>query len=387
MRWSTQHPPVQSDVWAALDPTGKLVSFKVNHYEPAGQDDRPVGALLAGLPTMAAPAVVPPAGSFSGTTNGISDTWMYDQVPNALQVGFGTWNIGSNGHDPGYQTEIGLRGHSMRTPGQRQQNFAHESMMSELAAAAKIDPIQFRINNTSAARLINVLNTVKESSGWVTRPSPNPAAKSTGSTPVTGQGCSAMLRSDAYWACVAKVSVIPSTGRLNVTNINTVVDPGLVGNPRQLLRMARGGATMGVSEVLHEQVNFNKSQILNFDWVTFPILRFMELPEIKVEIINNPSVGAMGSGGEGPNGFVAAAIANAIFDATGKQPRRLPFVPGNLRAVLSAELARIPVTGRAGTRVLARPVGARARPASDAQAPSEAGRETSSPWGPAPVPR
>ena len=60
------------------------------------------------------------------------------------------------------------------------------------------------------------------------------------------------------------------------------------------------------------------------------------MPEIKVEIINNPSVGAMGAGGEGPNGFVAAAIADAVFDATGKQPRRLPFVPGNLRAVLSA---------------------------------------------------
>ena len=61
----------------------------------------------------------------------------------------------------------------MRTPGQRQQNFAHESMMNELAAAAKIDPIQFRLNNTSAQRLITVLNTVKEASGWVTRPSPS----------------------------------------------------------------------------------------------------------------------------------------------------------------------------------------------------------------------
>ncbi len=70
--------------------------------------------------------------------------------------------------------------------------------------------------------------------------------------------------------------------------------------------------------------------------MTFPILRMIELPEITVKIISNPTVGAMGGGGEGPNGFVAAAIAGAVFDATGKQPRRLPLVPGNIRAVLAS---------------------------------------------------
>ena len=85
--------------------------------------------------------------------------------------------------------------------------------MSELAAAAKVDPIQFRINNTTAQRLITVLNTVKDASGWETRPSPNPKASTTGSTPLIGQGCSAMLRSKAYWACVAQVSIVPKTGQ------------------------------------------------------------------------------------------------------------------------------------------------------------------------------
>ncbi len=337
MQWSTQHPSVLSDVQAGLDGTGKLVSFSANFYEPAGQDDRPVGALLAGLPTMAAPAVVPPAGSFSGTANGISDPWMYDQVPNALQTGFGTFNMGGGTpSDPNYNQEIGLRGHSMRTPGQRQQNFAQESMMSELAAAAKVDPIQFRINNTTAQRLIAVLNAVKNASGWETRPSPNAKASTTGSTPLTGQGCSAMLRSEAYWACVAQVSIVPKTGKITVTHVTTAVDPGLVANPRQLKRMSEGGTVMGVSETLHEQVHFNKSGITDHDWVTFPILRIMELPKINTVIINNPSVGAIGSGGEGPNGFVASAIANAVFDATGKQPRRLPMTPGYIRSLLAS---------------------------------------------------
>ena len=336
MQWSTQHPPVLSDVQAGLDATGKLVSFNVTHYEPAGQDDRPVGALLAGLPTMPAPAVVPPPGSFSGTSNGISDPWLYDQVPNARQTGRGTFNIGGGTPaDANYNQEIGLRGHSMRTPGQRQQNFAQESMMSELAAAAKMDPIQFRLANTSAPRLIAVLNAVKSASGWETRPSPSSKAATTGSTPVIGQGCSAMLRSEAYWACVAQVSIVPKTGKITVTNVTTAVDPGLVVNPFQLKRMSEGGTVMGVSEALHEQVTFNTGAITNHDWVTFPILRMVELPKIKTVIINNPSVGAIGSGGEGPNGFVASAIANAVFDATGKQPRRLPLVPGAIRALLA----------------------------------------------------
>jgi nicotinate dehydrogenase subunit B len=336
MQWSSVHPSVLSDVQAGLDATGKLISFNATHYETAGQDDRPVGALLAGLPTMAAPAIVPPAGSFSSISNGISDTWVYDQVPNAIQTGLGSWNMGSNGNDPNYQTEIGLRGHSMRTPGQRQQNFAHESMMNELAAAAKMDPIEFRIANTSAARLINVLNTLKGASGWQTRPSPSPHAATTGSSAVTGQGCSQMLRSNAYWGCVAQVTVVPKTGKITVTNITTVVDPGIVVNPLQLKRMAEGGATMGTSETLHEQVHFNTGGITDHDWVTFPILRMIELPKIKVVIINNPSVGAMGGGGEGPNGFVPAAIAAAVFDATGKQPRRLPLVPGYIKALMTA---------------------------------------------------
>ena len=92
---------------------------------------------------------------------------------------------------------------------------------------------------------------------------------------------------------------------------------------------------MGTSEALHEQVNFNTGAITDHDWVTFPILRMIELPKIKVVILNNPSVGMYQAGGEGPNGFVPAAIASAVFDATGKMPRRLPMVPGSIRALLA----------------------------------------------------
>jgi nicotinate dehydrogenase subunit B len=337
MQWSTQGPPEISDIVAGLDSSGKISAFRVNHYSTAGQDDRPVGALLAGLPTMAAPAITPPAGSFSGISHGISDPWVYDLVPNALQKGLGSWNMGQGtpATDPNYEKNVGLRGHSMRTPGQRQQNFAHESMISELAAAAKIDPIQFRINHTSAQRLVSVLNAVKQKSGWETRPSPGPKAAATGDKELFGQGCAVMLRSNTYWACTVKISVVPKTGKIKVLNLTTAVDPGTVVNPVQLKRMVEGGAVMGVSETLHEQVTFNKGAITSLDWVSFPILRMLETPDIETVIINNASVGAIGGAGEGPNGFVPAAIANAVFDATGKQPRRLPLTPRFMRNFLS----------------------------------------------------
>lgn len=212
--------------------------------------------------------------------------------------------------------------------------------MSELASAAGADPIQFRLNNTSDPRLIAVLNTLNSSAGWETRPSPSP--KATGATADSteeflGQGCSQMLRDGAYWVCAVHVAVVPKTGKVRVLDLTTVVDPGLVVNPRQLKRMAEGGAVMGTSEALHEAVSFNTGAITDDDWVTFPILRFEELPKVKVVIAANPTLakGQPGGGGEGPNGFAAAAIANAIFDAVGKQPREVPFVPSRIKGLFA----------------------------------------------------
>jgi CO/xanthine dehydrogenase Mo-binding subunit len=332
MQWSTQHPPVFSNVQAGLDATGTLVTFQADHHQPPMQDDRMVGALLAGLPTIDAPGPVAYPGTFGSMVNGISDPWVYDVVPNALQRGLGTYQIGTRESPIG----VGMRGHSQRTPAQRQQNFAQESMMNELAAAAKMDPIQFRIKNTSASRLIAVMNAVKAESGWVTRPSPKPDATTTGSKEVTGQGFSVMLRSNAYWACAVHVSVNPSSGKVRVLDVTTAVDPGIVINPTLMKRNAEAGAIQGVSETLMEQVAFDKGAVTDRDWVSYPILRLVDAPKVKVIVINNPSVGAYAGAGEGPNGFVMAAIASAIHDATGKQPRRIPFVPKYIRSLLSS---------------------------------------------------
>ena len=130
---------------------------------------------------------MPYPGTFGSIVNGISEPWLYDKVPNAQQRALGTFQLGTDPTAPNFNTQIGLRDHSMRTPAQRQQNFAQESMMNELAAAAKVDPIQFRLDNTSSPRLIAVMNKVKETSGWQTRPSPSPHAATTGSKAITGR--------------------------------------------------------------------------------------------------------------------------------------------------------------------------------------------------------
>src|SRR5262249_37335340 len=149
---------------------------------------------------------------------------------------------------------VGLRDHSMRTPGQFQQNFPRELAISEAATLAGTDPIQFRIDHANEERLINALKAVRDASGWTTRPSPHRDAVATGSKPVRGRGVSAMYRSGTYWACVCEIAVTPNTGAIAVEKYTIAVDPGIVVNPAQLKRQVEGGAVMGISHALLEEV-------------------------------------------------------------------------------------------------------------------------------------
>jgi CO/xanthine dehydrogenase Mo-binding subunit len=113
-----------------------------------------------------------------------------------------------------------------------------------------------------------------------------------------------------------------------------VVDPGVVVNPLQLRRIIEGGAVMGMSEVLNETTAFNRGMITSADWVTYPIMRIVDMPAIKVVVINNLDVGAYLGAGESPNAMPYVAIPAAFLDATGKFPRSLPLRPANVRAIL-----------------------------------------------------
>jgi CO/xanthine dehydrogenase Mo-binding subunit len=328
MRWSTQSAASFSDVQVALDEKGKMAAYQIDHYMPAMQDDRLIGAVLAGLPTMPAPDVH--SDFITTTVNNISDPWVYASVPNVMERANGTFQVGQKASP----LAVGLRDHSMRTPVQFQQNFPRELAISEAAAVAGADALQFRIDHASEERVIGVLKAVRDASGWDTRPSPSPNAVSTGSTPVRGRGVSLMYRNLTYWACVCQIVITPSTGAIAVEKYTIAVDPGIVINPMQLKRQVEGGAVMGISHALFEEVTFDESGITQDDWISYPIPTMSDIPEIKVVLLNNPKVGTYGGGSEAANALAAPAIAAAFHDATGKLLRRLPLKPAYVQALL-----------------------------------------------------
>ena len=143
-----------------------------------------------------------------------------------------------------------------------------------------------------------------------------------------------MLRSGTYWACVCQINVAPDTGKIVVEKYTVAADPGIVVNPMQLKRNVEGGAVMGISHALFEEVAFDESGITTEDWTSYPIPTMSDIPEIKVVLINNPKVGAYGGGSEAANALAAPAIAAALHDATGKIMRRLPMKAAYVQAAL-----------------------------------------------------
>src|SRR5262249_26536964 len=150
VQWSTSSPATYSDVNIGLDAQGKIVGIQLDHYAPPMQDDRPLGAVLAGLPTMDPPGLKPQFGGWRTMSNALLDPWVYGRVPNFAEFGHGTFQPGEKASP----IAVGLRSHTMRTPGQLQQNFPRELAMSEAAALVGVDAIEFRITHTTDERLI-----------------------------------------------------------------------------------------------------------------------------------------------------------------------------------------------------------------------------------------
>src|SRR6266700_748507 len=236
LAWSTVSPGWLSDIRASVDANGRVTAVHSAFYSPHMFDPRPLGALLAGMPS-----------STSKPGGWIATEWPYDKIPNRLEEAYGMPNLGAE------SVSGGLRGNIMRTPGQRQQNFALEGLINEAAAAAKVDPIQFRIDHTTEQRLIDLLNATAKAAGWGPRPSPHRGARRTGNRAVTGRGVSIMVRQNAYWGGIAEVAVVPATGAVRVTKFTIGADCGKIINPRQLDRCMKSGVVMGLSEALKEE--------------------------------------------------------------------------------------------------------------------------------------
>lgn len=325
LQWSTQSPVAFSDVKIGLDAQGHLSAFEIDHYMPAMQDDRLVGAILAGLPTIPAPGQ---KGAQFGVRNSLHDPWLYDSTPVVLERAYGTVQIGQKASP----LNVGLRDHSLRTPGQYQQNYPRELAITEAAVLAGADPLQFRMEHAREKRAVEVLKTVRDASGWETRS--HLASARNGVS--RGQGVSMLFRGGSYWACVAQIAVDRNSGAIKVEKVTVAVDPGIVVNPTQLKRQVEGGTVMGTSMALFEEVRFDNSRILASDWLSYPIATMADVPEIEVVLINRPEVGKYGQGSEAANALASSAIAGAFFDATGKIARRLPLKRDYVTALLKA---------------------------------------------------
>jgi nicotinate dehydrogenase subunit B len=319
LAWSSVSPAWYADVKAGLDARGNLVALKSDWYSPHENDARMLGAILAGMPTLS-----PRPGSQYGA---VQSVWPYDTVPAFEQVFF-TDNLGENA------TTGGLRGNIMRTPKQRQQNTALEAMITEAAAAAGADPIEFRIRHTTNHAYIGVLKDVARASGWTPRPSPNPNGSRTGTREVTGRGVGVVIRHGSPWVTVAEVAVTPSTGVVRLVNLTVGVDVGKVLNPRHLTSMLQGGAVMGIGEALFEEVTFDTQKVTSTDWSRYRIPRMQDIPEIKTVFTSRNDRGING-GGEAANAATPPAIMAAFFDATGVMPRRIPLQSTYVKSLLA----------------------------------------------------
>jgi CO/xanthine dehydrogenase Mo-binding subunit len=225
-----------------------------------------------------------------------------------------------------------LRSSHLRDPVGPQIHFASESFIDEVAAALAVDPIEFRLRHIKDARDIALIKAAAHKANWQTRPSPR--RDQTG-TKVSGRGIAYAQRNGTRVAVIAEVEVDRASGRIWARKFVVAHDCGQIINPDGLEKCIEGNIVQGVSRTLWEEVKFDAKTVTSVDWMTYPILDITETPEtIESVLINHPELPPTGAG-EPSTRPVAAAIANAIFDATGVRIRRVPFSPENVKAAFA----------------------------------------------------
>ena len=213
--------------------------------------------------------------------------------------------------------ETPLRTSALRSLGAYANVFAIESFMDELALIANQDPLAFRLQHLSNARAINVLQKLGSVSEWSSRPNP-------GNGLGWGMGFAQFKNISSYLGVVVQVKVDAESSQIRLNRAIAVCDAGLVINPDGLRAQIEGGIVQSASWTLNEKLRFDTTEVQTSDWMDYPILRFDEIPEIEVMLINTNAELALGVG-EAAQGPTAAAIANALYHASGQRLRRLPL--------------------------------------------------------------
>ena len=220
-----------------------------------------------------------------------------------------------------------LRHSALRSLGAFSNIFASESFVDEVAAAAQIDPVAFRLRYLTDPRARDVVATAAERAGW--RAEPRPAGR--------GQGIafSRYKNTMIYSAVVVEATVDPESGVVHVERAVAAADAGQIINPDGLRNQLEGGIVQSISWTLKEAVQFGPDGLAGEDWTTYPVITFTESPAVDVVLLDRPGEPPLGAG-EATVGPAAAALANAIWDATGVRLRQLPFTPERVRQALRA---------------------------------------------------
>jgi CO/xanthine dehydrogenase Mo-binding subunit len=223
-----------------------------------------------------------------------------------------------------------LRTSHMRDPLGPQITFASESFIDEVAYAAGADPVEFRLRYLTEPRDRAALQAAADKAGW--KPGKAGTRRTKRGDIVTGRGVAYTQRTNTIVAIVADVEVNLKTGALRVPRVTVAHDCGLIINPDALRRVVECNVVQGLSRSIHEEVKFDRKGVKSIDWLTYPIVDITEAPPvIDVVLLDHPEAMATGAG-EATMRPLAAAINNAIFEATGTRIRRAPLTPERIRA-------------------------------------------------------
>jgi CO/xanthine dehydrogenase Mo-binding subunit len=224
----------------------------------------------------------------------------------------------------------------LRSPSRLQNTFAHECFIDEIAARVKADPVAYRLRHLQDKRLIAVVEAAAKAAGWETRPSPRNGQPRSGLASGRGFACLLYEGDNGYCAMAAEVEVDQDSGQIVTRRLITAQDCGPITTPDGMKNQIEGGALQGLSRALGEEVTWDATKVTSVDWRSYRSLSLgSDVPVIESVLIDRPDQPAMGAG-ETTITLVAAAIGNAIFDATGARIREAPFTPARVKAALDA---------------------------------------------------
>ena len=302
--WEPHGPAMVVNVRGAVDSQGKVSAWDYRVWTPT-HSTRPGGFAANLLPGMLVSP--PPPDARNGQTGGDRNAPTNYTFANARVTVH-------------WLSDSPIRVSALRSLGAMANTFANESFMDELAYAAKVDPVQFRVAHLDDPRAVAVIQAAADKIGWQAHTSPDGTGRG------MGIAFARYENNEAYVATAADVSVDSGSGKITLNHVVVAHDCGLIINPDGLRNQIEGNVVQSSSRAILEQVNFDRSKVTSVDWRTYPILRFQDIPPIDVILINHPDQPAYGAG-EITTLTPPPAIANAIFHATGQRMRSVPLNP------------------------------------------------------------